>query len=205
MNNIVIFDIETTPNLDAVNLLPEPTAPANYKDPAKIAEYIAEKKEDQISGMALDPDFCKVKSIAVKVDGHAIEVILVGDHTEAEVISWFWSVAKESYQICGYNIIGFDLPVLMRRSMELGIKPPMVYQLSKYKTDNVLDLMGILYNWSGFKGLKFLAKRYGISETAEGITGAMVDQLSPEELANYNAADVQKVYELYKKMQGIYF
>lgn len=201
MFQIVFFDIETTPNLDVVGLLPEPTAPGNYKDADKIQAYIAEKRQDQVSGMALDPDFCKVKSIAYKTDEQEV-VVLMED--EAKMIKFFWEVVRNSLRICGYNIIGFDLPVLLRRSFELGIKPPAVFNLSKYKTDNVIDLMGILYNWNNFKGLKFVAKRYGIVNRAEGINGSMVDSLTPEQLAEYNASDVMMVYDLYNKMEGIY-
>lgn len=198
---IVFFDIETTPNLDIVDLLPEPTAPGNYKDAAKIAEYIAEKQLEQVARMALDPDFCKVKSIALKEGDGEIEY-RAGD--EREMIEWFWSASKRNFnQLCGYNIIGFDLPVLMRRSFELDIKPPTVFTLSKYHPQ-VIDLMGILFNWNGFKGFKWVCKRYGIKLPAEGVDGSMVDSLTPEQLEAYNKSDVYGVYQLYKKMEHVY-
>ncbi len=43
MKPILFFDIETTANPDALSLLPEPSAPANYKDADKIALYVSEK------------------------------------------------------------------------------------------------------------------------------------------------------------------
>lgn len=49
MKSILFFDIETTANPDAIALLPEPSAPANYKDQDKITQYIIEKKAEQIA------------------------------------------------------------------------------------------------------------------------------------------------------------
>ncbi len=37
MNKILVFDIETAGDLEAVAALPEPKTPANLKEPVKIA------------------------------------------------------------------------------------------------------------------------------------------------------------------------
>ncbi len=49
MRPVLFFDIETTANLDALVYLPEPMAPGNYKDADKIAQYVIEKKAEQIA------------------------------------------------------------------------------------------------------------------------------------------------------------
>ena len=45
--------------------VPEPEAPANYKDAAKIAAYIADKKQTAIERMALDVDFAQINAVGV--------------------------------------------------------------------------------------------------------------------------------------------
>ncbi len=60
MNPVLFFDIETTPNSGAIALLPEPAAPANYKDADKIAQYVSDKKAEQIAQAPLDADLGKV-------------------------------------------------------------------------------------------------------------------------------------------------
>jgi len=118
MKSILFFDIETTANADAIALLPEPSAPANYKDQDKIAQYITEKKAEQIAQAPLDADLGKVIAISLQ-NGieSAVEVHLIGDpetKTESDLIRWFWSLfAKADGRSCGYNIIGFDLPYLL--------------------------------------------------------------------------------------------
>ncbi len=65
-HNILFFDIETKARPEAVALLPEPQAPANYKEPEKIAAYIADKRAEQLQSAALDPDTCEVVAISMR-------------------------------------------------------------------------------------------------------------------------------------------
>ena len=52
----IAFDIETIGNRSMVERMPEiDVKVGNLKDPAKIAEKIAEAKADQIDRMALSP------------------------------------------------------------------------------------------------------------------------------------------------------
>ena len=66
MKPILFFDIETSANPEAVALLPEPGAPANYKDADKIAQYISEKKAEQLTQAPLDADLGKVIAISLQ-------------------------------------------------------------------------------------------------------------------------------------------
>jgi hypothetical protein len=67
MNTRLFFDIETRANPAALARLPEPEAPANYKDAAKIAAYLAEKKVQQAAQAALDPDTGYISPIAYQI------------------------------------------------------------------------------------------------------------------------------------------
>jgi hypothetical protein len=224
MKSILFFDIETTANAEAIALLPEPSAPANYKDQDKIAQYITEKKAEQIAQAPLDADLGKVIAISLQNGIESpVEVHLIGDpetQTESDlirhladfkcficgqVLMWFWSLfVKADGRSCGYNIIGFDLPYLLRRSFDLGIQVPIQPQLSKFRTDPTIDLMAILYNWGQAKGLKWFCKRYGIKNPLPDLDGSQVVNMDPETLRKYAGNDVFLVVELYKRMCGVY-
>jgi len=207
---MLFFDIETEANPDAIQFMPEPQAPGNYKDEAKIAAYIAEKKAEQTERAALDADYGRIVAIGVKQDNKLIQSWVDGDkgqyYDERQIILWFWDVFNDhNGECCGYNITGFDLPYLMRRSFALGIKPPMIPDLRRYQTYPTLDLMMVLYGWQNFKGLKFVAQRYGLDNPLPDLDGSQVATMDPETLRAYVENDVNLVYQLYKRMEGVYF
>lgn len=230
--NRMFFDIETQANPENLGLAPEPKPAVNLKDPEKIAADIAAKKQALIDMAALDPDYGKVLSIgyATDVDGPImtyavgqcvnleianvdtdageityLEVLL----TEEDLLRHFWNIFTDCRGHCvGYNILGFDLPYLLRRSMALGVKVPFVPSLARYRTEPVTDLMAILYNWGGdkYKGLKQVAKLYGVPNTCPDMDGSQVSaDISPMLLHAYQKSDVELVIALYQKMNGIYF
>jgi DNA polymerase elongation subunit (family B) len=204
---MLFFDIETEAHPDAIQFIDEPTAPANYKDEAKIAAYIADKKAELIDRAALDPDYGMIVAIGVKIDKLNIQTFLKGDKfSESDLIREFWRLyASENGNCCGYNIIGFDLPYLMRRSFDLGVKVPMIPDLRRYQTYPTLDLMMVLYGWQNFKSLKFVAKRYGLHNPLPDLDGSQVKNMDADTLRSYVESDVMLVYQLYKRMEGVYF
>ena len=204
---ILFFDIETEVNPDAVNFIQAPNAPSNYKDADKIAAYIAEKQAETLKTAALDPDYGKIIAIAMTGDLDLEPIVIdYHDYSEKQLLEQFWLYYEEcrGYS-CGYNIIGFDLPYIMRRSFDLGVKAPIIPSLAKYRLEPTTDLMGILYNFGQAKGLKWVCKRYGIENPFEDLDGSQVKDMDIETLRAYAANDVKLVQELYKKMSGIYF
>jgi DNA polymerase elongation subunit (family B) len=233
----MFLDIETCANPENCALMPEPIieAPANYKDPIKIAEYIAEKtaatKAAAIEKAALDPDYGKILSIgyATSPDG-PVTVHLVGEvyyaenvsseletdalvtieyaYTEKDLIEGFWMRFAQCGGYCvGFNVLGFDLPYLLRRSMALGIHVPFVPNLAKFRCEPVTDLMMILYNWGSdrYKGLKQVARLYGIQNDCPDVDGSTVKDLTPQQLREYQASDIKLTIALYQKMNRVYF
>ena len=67
--------------------------------------------------------------------------------------------------------------------------------------------MQILYNWEygKWKGLKQVAKLYGIHNDCPDVDGSQVKNLDRAELMAYTRSDVELVRGLYRKMNGIYF
>ncbi len=206
---MIYFDIETKANEKALKFLEEPTPPSNYKNPETIARYIEEKKVEQIERAALDADYGMVVAIGVKENDGNIQSKLVDvDATEKELIEWFWELyTKHSGQSCGYNIIGFDLPYLLRRSFELRVILPVACKpdLRRYQTYPTCDLMNILYNWGSPRGLKWVCERYGIKNPLPELDGSQVKDMDAQTLRAYVENDVNLIYGLFHRMQGVYF
>jgi DNA polymerase elongation subunit (family B) len=206
-NNILFFDIETEGNPEVFDMMTEPTAPANYKDADKIAAYIAEKKAEQQSMAALDSDYGRIITIGMQLGIYGTPITtLINEVGEKEALEAFWFYFNRAGGVsCGYNIIGFDLPYILRRSFALGVKPSIIPKLAKYQTYPTIDLMGILYNWGQAKGLKWVCKRYGIENPLPDLDGSKVKDMDQETLIKYSINDVKLIVDLYKKMAGIYF
>ncbi len=194
----IVFDIETAPLDDAADFIEPATAPANYKDPAKIAEYIAQAQTTALASCALDVDLCRVVAVAWWEEGHQKPISLVGID-EALTLRRFWVTAEDRHLI-GFNCLGFDLPVLLRRSLYLGVNVPMI-QIDRFKHPQVTDLMQVL-SFNGalkYRGLAFYCRRFGI-EVPDPMTGADVGAAVAAqrwaEIAAHVEADVQKTARL---------
>lgn len=129
MKPILFFDIETTANPDAISLLPEPSAPANYKDADKIALYVSEKKAEQITQAPLDADLGKVIAISLQSGiENQVEVHLTGDpetKTENDLIRWFWTAfAKADGRSWTTTSSGSTCPICSDARSTWGFKSP---------------------------------------------------------------------------------
>lgn len=151
------LDIETDPIPEMMLDLPAPeVATGNIKDPAKIAEKLAEAKRRQIARMALDPHFGRVLAWAVvgEANIHTETMIrLPGqepDAAERALLLRVWELLSKAEQLYTFNGAGFDLPFLMRRSLLLGV-PPYRIEVDKYRVRNFagahVDLYQLLQAW----------------------------------------------------------
>lgn len=146
----LLFDIETGPlpmeQLERV--CPEFKAPANYRDEEKIRANIAEQAVKWLDEAALRAETCQVLAIGfVFEQGMALADNSGG--TEAGMLAGAWSTISQNLhvgnEIVGFNIFGFDLPILIRRSHILGVHvPPIIRTRWKGRTywhENMRDLM----------------------------------------------------------------
>jgi hypothetical protein len=136
----------------------------NTKDPAKRAEKLAEikaayektladegatreaHKAEFIDRAALSALTCQIVAIGLKSEKGC--KILAGD--EVEIIKAFWKLYGNAVagkrRMIGHNILGFDLPVLVRRSYILGIDvPPGLLVNGRFWSDTFCDTMQV---WS---------------------------------------------------------
>jgi hypothetical protein len=177
---MLIADIETVAR---GGIKTEPvSAPAHYKDETKIAAYVSEKTADQVLRAALYPWTAQVIAIGWCHAGGAVAESRIANSEAGEVtlLTDFWrEVADGSGRILpivGFNHRGFDLPVLIARSMLLGVRHPEI-NLDRYRSPHP-DLMQIL-TFNGLfqsRSLRWFAETFGLN-TDDAFSGALIAQL----------------------------
>ena len=199
----MVVDIETAPLSDAADYLDPPEAPANYKDPAKIADYCAQKAAESLGRASLDLDLCRIVAIGTQREDEAEPyVYFAGEDREADMLRAFWDQVGQRVTI-GYNILGFDLPVLLRRSLYLGVAHPHV-SLDKYRTNHIDLQMRLSFNGQmKFRPLSFYCRRFGIpcdDETSGKDIAALVASGEWGKVQAHCSADVVKTRALAERM-----
>lgn len=175
-----VIDIETTGLPEAKDFAEPVSAPANYKDPAKIEAYIAEEQVKQVAKAGLDLDLCRIVAVGLQKEGREhVEVYTAADEAEeATLLTNLWAdLLKIQHPVLvGFNHVAFDLPVLMRRSLYLDVPYPRL-SLDKFRTPHI-DIMQHL-TWNGLvraRSLKFYAKRFSIPFD-DAVSGADIPAL----------------------------
>lgn len=175
----ICVDIESIPmpGCDAY-LTDDIEAPANYKHPAKIAAFIAEKRAAEIDRAGLDLDLCEVAAIAICGGDEGLcltrEVM-----DERKLLEWFWRMARDK-TIVGFNCVAFDLPILLRRSLYLSVMTPDIH-VDKYRHDGVIDVAEVLsYQWrTPWRSLEFYCRRFGLPYD-DSVKGQDIARLAAE-------------------------
>jgi len=206
MQNRLFFNIQTEANPQALPLMPEPTAPGNLKDPEKIRVAIEERRAEQIATAALDPDYGRIICLTYMLPeaDHTINAV-VG--SEEDILCKFWQLANAcSGRLAGWNILGFAIPYILRRTLAHRRQPPIQLNLSRYRTDPITDLMAILYNWEPrTKSLNQVAALYGMSDLHADITGPYIAGSTIDQVQDYGLAQLYLTIQLFCRMNGIYF
>lgn len=149
----IIFDVETGPLAESelAALLPafDPAEVkcGNLKDPAKIAEKVAEAeanhRRDFFERAALDPlTGCVVAIGLLYPDSGEFDVI--GHEDEARTLREFWTACRGEMgrvnQMIGFNTHAFDLPFLIRRSWKHQATVPFGIRRGRYWAEEMVDL-----------------------------------------------------------------
>lgn len=189
MSRLLMLDLETAPIDNVGEYLGAIQAPGNYKDPEKIAAYIAEKTKEEAEKASLDPDLGRIVALAFQFQGET-EVKGGAAKTEAEekvLLERFWAVyRKETFKprLCGFNISGFDVPFLLRRSQFLGVAAPTIrlgrytYQMEKDIFDLQLAFTLDRHEMFRLRSKDWWLKRLGLADQIDNpCTGADVGAL----------------------------
>jgi hypothetical protein len=222
-----VLDLESHAIPDAATYLTEPVdAPSNYKDPAKIEAWIAEAKQAQLDKAALDIDLARIVCLGTLQPGggmyagpplghsdqpYPVLLSSLKDETqEMTVLGQFFSQHFSSHNtadwpiLVTFNGMGFDVPLLLRRALYLGVKAPAI-QIDRYKHPHVIDLMALLNLDGRLKShsLRFYANRFGIpvdDESTGADIGSLVEAGDWAAVEQHCAADVHTTYALAKRM-----
>jgi len=173
LTNYALLDISTAPLSNAADYLDADAirAPSNWKDESKITAYRAEKLAERLDGAALDFDLAQITGIAITVVGCEEPVIIVGEN-ERGIVEHAANYLRDVHQVVTYNGRSFDVPMLKRRAMYLGLKFPHI-STDRYKGD-VVDLMQLLSDSdpSRRRSLSFYCKRLAWSDLHKPLDGA---------------------------------
>jgi hypothetical protein len=235
----IFIDIETVPAQDpeAIKMLRAEAdeekllikAPSNYKDEAKIKEYILAKQieidtafEERYRKTSFDGAYGQIACIGYAIDDEPAKSVWSAgwNQMEGDVLAAFYRILNDRINsnsqmrptFIGHNLIGFDLRFIHQRSVMLGVKPPSFIPFKAKPWDTtVFDTM---IDWAGVGNrvsLAKLCKVFGLdakgSEIGEEIDGSKVWDFVKdgriEDVATYCEGDVERTRQVYKRLNFI--
>lgn len=201
-------------------------APGNYKDPVKIAEYIAAETAKIHAGFDAEVRDAIEKT---SFDGGAGQIVCIGwaiedeepqslrpmdlsAHAEGDMLSlWFSTMQAMFYGgtrpvVVGHNHIAFDLPFIWKRAIVHRARPPFWFPRDvKPWSDTVFDTMTQWYGPGARAGgsMEKLCRALGLDGKGD-ISGAdvwpMVQAGRTDEVCTYCRGDVSRTREIYKRL-----
>lgn len=166
----ITADLETVAqdrHAEAIMAAPFPadiwSPPANYKDPAKIAEKKAQaeaeweaSKLERVDALALSPRTGRIVVAGVKIgDGVGMPITAASEKDEAGLLEDVWAYVLQAAPLITFGGMTFDVDFLAQRSALLrvcpdfkalshvGIRP----LLRWHTTDRHVDVRMLLANW----------------------------------------------------------
>lgn len=203
---MMIVDTETDFDPTAIPFMPPVEPDSRLKDPEKIAASILERTTKQRDTMPLVPAFCRLVAIGRTLPDETIDVMLC-QNTKQEVaaITALW----ERWTIPGNHPVlfnaAFDIPVLVTRSILLGIPYPHI-SVRKYGSPDYTDLMLDL-SFGGavdYKSLDFWCARLGLNVPEDKTSGKDIAKMVADDdwtgIAAHCAVDIAKTLALAKRL-----
>jgi predicted PolB exonuclease-like 3'-5' exonuclease len=215
MSKLLMVDIETVAIPGVERFLGAIEAPANYTKPEAIAAYIEKATAKERDLAALDPDLARVVAIGFQLEGERapLGAIAKDEEEEARVLDRFWAYYRKAsadnsfggVKLCGFNVAGFDVPVLLRRSLYLRVPAP-EFRLGRfaYQHPQIVDLQDActMDGHSAFKwrSKDWWIKRMGLAGSEDAHTGADVAALVAtgqwDAVLHHAKADVTKEIQM---------
>lgn len=204
IKEFLAIDIETMADEEMISCLPEVEPNKTLKDVEKIAINIANKKQEQIQDMAINPLYGKIACISLYNDN--IKKVLIGD--EKTILQEFFSIIND-YILITFNGINFDIPFIFKRGFKYDLcsLKQMKQYTNKYSDFCHIDLMNEFCNFGKLEKLNTLTKIYLGKEKIEFDVKLISEMIKTEEgrnkLIEYNLHDSELTYELAKKFKII--
>ncbi len=157
-------------------------------DPDKIQAYLeeAEKKHTDDFAEKAALDACRGQVLAI---GYLSERgPRIDDRDEKSMLVQFWdifqSASGDGRKMVGFNIHGFDLPMLVRRTWLLGLHVPIdVIDRNRFWHPCFIDLAEVyrLGVYGEYKGINEIGLSMGIGGKLDGISGKDFHKLWAED------------------------
>lgn len=206
----IVLDLETLAIDDAVAYV---RPAAHLKDEAKIKASI----EERAAKAALHPWLCRIIALGWCEEGEDVERVEVAptESSERIMLREFWDVVTgptfvspssghgHVHPIVTFNGLTFDLPVLVARSILLGVKHPTL-NLDRYRSPHI-DLFQRLSFGDREKGLslKLYAQRFGL-DVSDAFGGKEIAQLYEDgnwdAIKSHCASDVRLTRQLAERL-----
>ena len=216
------LDIETIPSQDPTvraELAAAVTAPAQYKKPESIAEWLDANREAEAEAALLKTSFDgglgQIVCIGWAFDDHPPETITVSDLAAdsektllrdwfAMLNSWYRGNSGTKPTLIGHNHVAFDLPFILKRCVVHGVKPPFWWPRDpKPWSDATFDTMTA---WAGAReriSMDRLCRVLGIPGKGD-ISGAdvwpMVQDGRLAEVATYCKGDIERTRAIHQRL-----
>lgn len=217
MTPILVFDIETVPDIEGLRRLHD--IPSALPDTA-VAEWAMQQRRSRTGSDFLQMHLQRVVAIAcVLRDASGLRVWSLGEAADPEpelIRRFFDGIERYAPQLVSWNGSGFDLPVLHHRSLIHGVTAAKYWDwgdddrefrfnnyLGRYHTRH-LDLMDVLsgYQPRATAGLDAMARLCGFpgklgmdgSAVAQAVAAGEIDAVR-----RYCETDVMNTYLLYQR------
>lgn len=213
----LFLDFETIPTSDPAviaDLSASIKPPGNIKKAETIAAWEANEKPaaalEAVARTSFDGTYGRICSVAYAFDNGPVVAECSPDETKliTDLFTAVRSTIKSGRDITviGHNVAAFDLKFLWKRSVILGIRPaPLPFKAKPWDTAAVFDTM---IQWDADPGkrisLDALCKVLGIPSPKGELDGSKIAGAFAEgryeEIASYNAGDVEATRRVYKRM-----
>lgn len=129
--------------------------------------------------------------------------------SEAELLEAFWDIVRKNHgRMVSYNGRGYDGPVLMVRSAQLGIRPTVNLVGYRYDIADHTDLMDV-FTFQGASrdrfSLDYWCRRFDIESPKGSIDGSQVGRAYREgrieDIGEYCLRDVRATAGLFRKLE----
>ncbi|WP_165775072.1 3'-5' exonuclease [Mameliella alba] len=212
--NYIYFDIETIPDQSEKardRCRAEVKPPANIKKAESIETWMAENAEKAARDMLAKTSF----------DGGAGHVCTIGWATNdgpvrvehAETVSdeagvldaFFRALPRRDVTIVGHNIIGFDIPFLLKRAVVLGVELPSEWSFPRDPKPWSKGAFDTMFAWAGVRDRISMNRLCGILGIVgkTDFDGSMVADAWAEgqhlTIATYCDDDVRRTRAIHQK------
>jgi hypothetical protein len=219
----VYIDIETVPNQSPeyrAKVRAGIKAPASYKKPESIAQWLAEnadaEADTQIAKTSFDPAAGHIVCIGFSIAGgptYALSATSVED--EKTILIAFFEALRHQLpdnpgvvRFIGHYITGFDLRFIINRAIVLGVPIPSIIPRDiKPWSQDIFDTM---VAWSGPKdriSQANLADALGIDGNKGDFDGSQVAEAwargEHERIAEYCRGDVETVRAIHRRFVAV--